>query len=350
MKRNANVTRILSVILCLLMMLSVVSVATTAFAAEYTAATSTPTSTLKSYNCDEIKDFHKYRVNISTVTFFNNTENRPIYMANREIIEEWDVSEAGDESVIAWIEVFYNNICTKETFNYDDLTDKNNRYNLYIAAKGNLKANPDSGKLFYNFTNLIGFDGLNYLDTSDVTNMNGMFSYCESLTKLDLSSFDTSKVNDMSYMFANCINLKTMNLDSFDTTNVVTMRNMFSNCHSIESLRLNSFNTNNVIDMTEMFYCCENLRTIYVSDSWTTVYVVFSNDMFYNNINNAGPAPFNESKTSDFYANGNYYLILESPRLDEINRRAEIIQFFFDIFAYFKNAINSLITSLGFFG
>ena len=38
-------------------------------------------------------------------------------------------------------------------------------------------------------------------DTSNITNMTGMFCYCRSLTTLDVSKFDTSKVTSMELMF-----------------------------------------------------------------------------------------------------------------------------------------------------
>ena len=46
------------------------------------------------------------------------------------------------------------------------------------------------------------FVGLEYLHTETVTNMNSMFSDCDGLTSLDLTTFDVSNVTDMSYMFA----------------------------------------------------------------------------------------------------------------------------------------------------
>lgn len=47
-------------------------------------------------------------------------------------------------------------------------------------------------------------------DTSAVTNMSSMFSSCDNLTTLDLSSFNTSAVTDMSFMFYYCSNLTTI--------------------------------------------------------------------------------------------------------------------------------------------
>ena len=57
---------------------------------------------------------------------------------------------------------------------------------------------------FQFFQSLKSIEGLEHINTSQVTDMSYMFSGCSSLTSLDLSSFDTSKVTDMSYMFSGC--------------------------------------------------------------------------------------------------------------------------------------------------
>ena len=64
-----------------------------------------------------------------------------------------------------------------------------------------------------------------------------MFSWCSSLTSLNLSNFNTNKVNDMSEMFRNCSSLTYLNLSNFSTNNVKDMIAMFSginkNCNLI---------------------------------------------------------------------------------------------------------------------
>ncbi|MBQ3920443.1 MAG: BspA family leucine-rich repeat surface protein, partial [Oscillospiraceae bacterium] len=54
---------------------------------------------------------------------------------------------------------------------------------------------------FDGFSSLESIEGLEYLDTSSVTDMRGMFMSCSSLTSLDLSGFDTSNVTAMYGMF-----------------------------------------------------------------------------------------------------------------------------------------------------
>jgi len=76
--------------------------------------------------------------------------------------------------------------------------------------------------------------GLEYLNTSEVTNMEWMFNNCSSLTSLDLSNFDMSKVQDTNTMFSGCTSLTTINVgDGWTTDNVTNSNNMFSACTSL---------------------------------------------------------------------------------------------------------------------
>ena len=61
--------------------------------------------------------------------------------------------------------------------------------------------------------------------------MVSMFSYCYSLSSLDLSNFNTQNVTNMEYMFFHCNSLSSINLSNFNTKNVIDMRYMFSRCN-----------------------------------------------------------------------------------------------------------------------
>ena len=67
-------------------------------------------------------------------------------------------------------------------------------------------------------------DGLEYLNTSEVTNMREMFSDCRALSSLDVSNFNTQKVTNMGGMFADCSGLTSLDLSHFNTQNVTNMR------------------------------------------------------------------------------------------------------------------------------
>ena len=133
---------------------------------------------------------------------------------------------------------------------------------------------------FINMNNLQTITGMEYLNTSEVTDMSYMFANCTSLKSLDLSHFNTAKVTNMVGMFISCTSLTSLNLSSFNTSKVTKMFNMFNGCYSLNSLNLSSFNTSNVTSMGQMFYGCENLKTIYVGDGWSTTAVTDSDNMF----------------------------------------------------------------------
>ena len=95
-----------------------------------------------------------------------------------------------------------------------------------------------------------------------ITNMESMFYGCSSLESLDLSNFDSSLVTNMKNMFYNCIKLTSINLDYFDTSSALEMESMFYGCNSLTSLNLFSFNTTSVINMKSMFFGCNSLELL----------------------------------------------------------------------------------------
>ena len=125
-------------------------------------------------------------------------------------------------------------------------------------------------------------------DTRNVTDMGGMFANCSGLTSLDLSDFDTRKVTNMRNMFSNCEALTNLDLSSFYTARVTNMQEMFSYCNNLDNLDLTSFNTSNVTNMYAMFQYCRGLATIYVGNGWSTANVTSSKNMFRNCTNLVG--------------------------------------------------------------
>lgn len=115
---------------------------------------------------------------------------------------------------------------------------------------------------------------------SNVTDLNGMFRGCASLTELDLSGSNAEKVKNMGNMFNGCVALSNLNLSGFKTGSVTDMRYLFSSCQSLESLDLSGFNTENVSSMVSMFAQCSSLRSLDLS-SFNTSKVIDMNLMFY---------------------------------------------------------------------
>ncbi len=132
---------------------------------------------------------------------------------------------------------------------------------------------------FQNYVNLTSIEGIEYLNTSQVTDMHNMFYNCYHLQTTDFSGFDTRKVKDMSNMFYNCGSLKSLDISNFNTSEVTNMRNMFYHCIGLTSLDLSHFNTSKVSIMISMFQSCFNLLSVNLS-GWDTRNVGSMDHMF----------------------------------------------------------------------
>ena len=131
---------------------------------------------------------------------------------------------------------------------------------------------------FFRMSNLESITGMEYLNTSEVTEMSNMFCSC-GLTSIDLSHFNTENVTSMYAMFYWCQGLTSLDLSHFNTAKVQNMQRMFRSS-TITSIDLSSFNTSSVTNMAEMFNSCSDLTTVYAGGGWDTGAVTSSSDMF----------------------------------------------------------------------
>ncbi len=206
---------------------------------------------LCSYESTVQKGMWKYKEQITQIIFENKLDPN----AHKEAgVISSDESALEDQSVMSYL------VPTEETVQvWNEETEENiNKpaYIAYIQGDGEIKGNPDSSSLFDDFKNVTNIEGMDYFNTSQVTNMSGMFRGMESLTSLNLGDqFNTSNVTDMNQMFAYMYDLTSLNLGNhFDTSNVEDMSSMFSNMQALTSLDLgDQFNTSNVTDMGGMF-------------------------------------------------------------------------------------------------
>ena len=180
----------------------------------------TKSSTAKVFNGPITKD------QVVSITF-KNTNAVPSNAA-----ASWDVSEAQNGSIMAYT------------------LASGAAYNLYIGQEGGVTLGEDASYMFGYYSELLSNIDLTYLDTSNVTNMEGMF-YNNYASRLDLSNFDTSNVTNMAYMFYKAV-ASDLDLSSFDTSKVTTMAHMFASSYTT-SMNLSSFDTSSVTDMSGMF-------------------------------------------------------------------------------------------------
>lgn len=156
---------------------------------------------------------------------------------------------------------------------------------------------------FWYFIDMTSVSGIENLNTSETTILEGVFSNCYNLKSLDLSSLDTRKAENCYGMFSNCSSLEYLNLSGFNTEACYNMNYMFRGCSSLKELDLSSFNTANVYNMSQMFKDCSSLQTIYVSDDFNTDAVTYSDDMFSGCTSLKGAKAYDSDCTDAAYAN-----------------------------------------------
>ncbi len=199
----------------------------------------------------------------------------------------------------------------------------------YLQGTNGIKGNEDSSHLFTVFRNVTKIEGLENIDTSNVSKMSEMFQGCDNLKTLDLSMWDTSSLTDIGYIvrgmgklqeinlsnwdlskimypliFSNVPNLTTINfsnvilpansqallagisnlenliLDNIDTRNVTNMSQIFAGCTGLTTLDLSSFDTSNVTNMNQMFAGTTNLQSITFGSKFVHKPEATTNGMF----------------------------------------------------------------------
>ena len=139
--------------------------------------------------------------------------------------------------------------------------------NIYVSGKNKNK------QAFYLYINKDKIDitpdadGTWKYELNEPVNVTkGMFENQDNIVALDFSGFDTSNVKEMDDMFSYCKSLASLDLSNFDTSNINYMINMFSGCSSLSSLNISNFDLGNVIDITSMFKGCKSLKSIYMTN------------------------------------------------------------------------------------
>ena len=220
------------------------------------------------------EEFNKKIPSSATTVVFTN-EKAP------EGVETTSLSQEGD--VVGWLDGTTWKVSTQDFSKVVNFNE--NSSEMFSYKKG--------------LTNI----NFNNVDTSNATDMWGMFFSCTNLTSLDLSSFDALKVTDMHQMFNGCSNLASLNLSSFDTTKVTDMSEMFECCKNLTSLDLSSFNTSNVTSMSRMFMDCSNLTSLNLN-SFDTSNVIYMYSTFAgcSNLTSLNLSSFDTSKATKMYA------------------------------------------------
>ena len=179
----------------------------------------------------------------------------------------------------------------------------------------------DMSNMFYGCNALTKLN-LSSFNTEKVSSMAEMFYGCNSLTELDVTSFNTARVTNVNFMFASCRTLTSLDLSNFNTENVTNMKGMFIGCDALTELDLSNFNTKKVTDIAYMFSACISLKTIYCDNTWSCD---FSTYIFSDCTALKGAVEYDENATDVAMANPKtgYFTGEGTTAISEINADAE---------------------------
>lgn len=169
---------------------------------------------------------------ISSTVFENINFNAVLYVSEESLpaykeAENWNnfnqILPIGEKPIEAYAELnngvltLYYDTDREErtgtTFDICSWYDQRNEITKVIFDASFAEARPTTTLDWFDGCNILTeIQGIENLNTSEVTTMFGMFQNCHSLVSLDLSSFNTSKVTSMVGMFYDCMNLKTLKL------------------------------------------------------------------------------------------------------------------------------------------
>lgn len=221
------------------------------------------------------------QINLSTMDTSNVEDMSEMFAGG--VLTSVDLSGLNTSKVTNMSSMFKESLkLTNVNFGHIDtshVTDMSHMFDMVEPSYSYITNNPD-------LTNL----DVSALNTSNVVNMSDMFAGLKKVTNLDLSTFDTSNVENMSWMFYRTFKLKHLNLQSFDTRKVKNMDYMFaysSTDPAGDALDISSFYTRSLTDALQMFYYI-GVRTIYVSNTFTTDLISDQQDMFSSSPNLIG--------------------------------------------------------------
>lgn len=117
--------------------------------------------------------------------------------------------------------------------------------------------------LFCDCSSLSNIEGLQNLDVSSVTNMEGMFT---------IADFDSNKITEFRA------------LARWNTRSVSNFERMFQNCGNATYIDLNNFDTSSAENMNSMFALCDNLKEIRVGEKWNTSNATTEEMFFYSGV------------------------------------------------------------------
>ena len=99
---------------------------------------------------------------------------------------------------------------------------------------------------------------LDKVQPKNKTQLKQLINYAFKHNIYDLNFIDTSEITDMSLLFSNCMH--NFDVSSWDVSNVTNMGYTFYKCNAFTGKGLENWNVSKVKNMNYMFYNCKNFN------------------------------------------------------------------------------------------
>lgn len=244
------------------------------------------------------KEFYYYKTNEKTATlYYDDNEERLSDTDNVILVSE--ITTRWSWSCYDPIELIIIDPSAKEArpTSFDNMFSFRNLKNVEGVENLNTD-NVTSMQCLFSYCSYLPSEVIqnivDHLNTSKVIHMNYMFSHCTSLESLDLSQMDVSSIRTMTSMFGDCSNLTEVNFGNFNTSRVTVMDHIFDGCSSLASIDLSKFDTGEAYTMNYMFQGCSKLESLDISNfSSKSLYYVRNMFAGCSNLKNISIGAFN---------------------------------------------------------
>ena len=117
-------------------------------------------------------------------------------------------------------------------------------------------------EMFSEIDKMISISFTTKFNTENVLNMNSMFSYCNSLTSIEMSKLNTENLLNAQSMFEGCESLISLDLSNLNFKSITNMAMIFYEDSKLKSIILPKSGTPSLGTTSEMFGGCESLTSI----------------------------------------------------------------------------------------
>ena len=126
------------------------------------------------------------------------------------------------------------------------------------------------------------FIDLTDIDISELDDLSGVFARLNKVEVIDISGWDTSNVRDMDAMFSQCKNLKNIiGIENLDVSKLKDANSMFYGCENLVELDLTKWNPVSLQYASYMFTRCSNLKIIKNIENWQLPNIMDVSSMFH---------------------------------------------------------------------